>query len=474
MPNPHSGFFRSPTPTEALRPQAPSHPTPSGWERYLALLRRERVPEHQRRWYVLRAEAFIAAVRPTRMRQVSADQVTAFLTRYPREHRLTGWQFRQLVDALQWLLVDLSGNEAAARLDWDYWRSAGETLTADHPTVAAALPAEEAVEQASRFASAAEQWPLLKDMARVMRSRRYAIRTEQTYLDWCHRFLLFCRNKPPETVQAADVEAFLTHLAVDRQVSVSTQSQALNALVFLFRYVLKRTPEQMQFRYARRERKVPVVLSADELRSLFERLPAHYALMARLMYGTGMRLMEAIRLRVGDLDFGSGRVIVRSGKGGKDRVVPLPQRLEVPLKAHLEAVKALHDDDLAAGVGAVSLPGALARKSPNAPREWVWQYVFPSPNLSRDPKGGAVRRQHLNESGLQRALKQAGQAAGIAKRVNSHCLRHSFATHLLQAGYDIRTVQELLGHKDVSTTMIYTHVLNRPGVVPVKSPVDSL
>jgi len=225
--------------------------------------------------------------------------------------------------------------------------------------VAAALPADDAVEQASRFATAAEQWPLLKEMARVMRARRYAIRTEQTYLDWCHRFLLLCRNKSPEALPASIVEAFLTHLAVDRQVSASTQSQALNGLVFLFRYVLKRPPEQMQFRHARRERRVPVVLSPDELTALFEQLSEHYALMARLMYGTGMRLMEAIRLRVGDLHFGNGRVIVRNGKGGKDRVVPLPQRLEVPLKAHLETVKALHDEDLAAGVGAVYLPGGL-------------------------------------------------------------------------------------------------------------------
>ena len=390
MPHLRSGFYHAPTASTASesagRDQS-SQAFPSGWERYLALLQRERVPEQQRRWYVQRAEAFIAAVRPTRMRQVGADQMTAFLSRYPREHRLTGWQFRQLVDALQLLLVDLTGNEGAARLDWDYWRSAGETLTGDHPTVAAALPAEDAVEQASRFATAAEQWPLLKEMARVMRARRYAIRTEQTYLDWCHRFLLFCRNKPPEALQASDVEAFLTHLAVDRQVSASTQSQALNGLVFLFRYVLKRPPEQMQFRHARRERRVPVVLSADDLRVPFEQLPEHYALMARLTYGTGMRLMEAIRLRVGDLDFGNGRVIVRDGKGGKDRVAPLPQRLEVPLTAHLETVKALHDDDLAAEVGAVYLPGALARKSPNAPQEWVWQVRLTEPESVAGPEG---------------------------------------------------------------------------------------
>jgi integron integrase len=190
------------------------------------------------------------------------------------------------------------------------------------------------------------------------------------------------------------------------------------------------------------------------------------------MYGTGMRLMECVRLRVGDVDFGNRLIVIRDGKGAKDRIVPLPQRLEELLRRHLDATRLVHEGDLAAGVGEVYLPDALARKYPRAPREWIWQYVFPSAKLSTDPMGGRVRRHHLDESGLQRAIKSAAQAAGIPKRVNSHALRHSFATHLLEAGYDIRTVQELLGHADVSTTMIYTHVLNRPGLVPVKSPID--
>jgi integron integrase len=299
-------------------------------------------------------------------------------------------------------------------------------------------------------------------------------------VDWCHRFLLYLEGHSRVTagdcssIGKADVQRFLTHLAVERQVSASTQNQALNALVFLFRHVLERPLDEMHFGRAKVTQRLPVVLSVEEVRALLDALSGTPALLARLLYGTGMRLMEGIRLRVGDLDFDSRHIVVRNAKGGKDRVVPLPERLMEPLRAHLGRVAVLHEEDLAGGAGFVYLPHALARQAPSAPREWIWQYVFPSARLSTDPKAGVVRRHHLHEAGFQKTLKAAGQKAQIAKRVNSHCLRHSFATHLLQAGYDIRTVQELLGHKDVATTMIYTHVMNRPGVVPVRSPMDVL
>jgi integron integrase len=437
-------------------------------------LERRRISPVQREWYVRHAEAFVEAVRPTRMGEVSADQVTGFFLKHGRERRLTDWQFRQMVDAVQLLLVDLAQAPVASELDWDYWKEAGAGLASDHPTVAAELRPERAVESTPRFAASAERVPLLKSLARTLRARRYAIRTEQTYLDWCHRFLGFCGKVDAADLGPSDVERFLAHLAADRGVSASTQNQALNALVFLFRAVLRQPLPEMRFTRARRPPRLPVVLTREEVRQLVDALDGTYALMARLMYGTGMRLMECIRLRVGDLDFGNGLIVVRDGKGGKDRVVPLPRLLVEPLQAHLASVRALHEDDQGAGVAGVYLPDALARKAPNAPREWIWQWVFPSAQLSADPKGGVVRRHHLNETGLQRAIKRAGAQAGIPKRVNSHALRHSFATHLLEAGYDIRTVQELLGHADVSTTMIYTHVLNRPGLVPVRSPVDSL
>ena len=448
--------------------------TPSGWDRYLSLLERERIPANHRRYYVQRAEAFIEAVRPARMREVSADQIAAFFPRYARDRRLNAWQFRQTVEAVQLLLVDLSRSPAARAVDWDYWKSAGEDLADSPPTLAAQQTPEAVVTETVRYAASAERLPLLKVLARTLRARRYAIRTEQTYVDWCHRFLLFVDKRDGATLSQQDVERFLAHLAADRNVAAATQNQALNALVFLFREVLERPLEAMRFQRARRPPRVPVVLTRDEVRALLTQLEGTYALKARLRYGTGMRLMECIRLRVADVDFGNGLIVIRDGKGGKDRVVPLPTKLVAPLRAHLETAKQLHDEDLAAGLGAVFLPDALARKYPNAAREWIWQYVFPSAKLSTDPKSGRVRRHHLNESGLQRAVKHAGVLAKIPKRVNSHALRHSFATHLLESGYDIRTVQELLGHADVSTTMIYTHVMNRPGVLPVRSPADEL
>ncbi len=436
---------------------------PSNWDRYLSLLEAQRIPEKLRRWYLVRAEAFVAFVKPMRMTEVEPEHVVAFFHRHALEQSLADWQFRQMVDAVQLLVIDLADNRACRSVDWDYWK---EATQAKHPDAQGT--------DSPRYQASADQHESLKTLAHSLRARRYSLRTEQTYVGWCHRFILFIKPMTLQEATAANIEAFLTHLAVDRQVAASTQNQALNALVYLFKEVLARPLDDLQFGRAKRPARLPVVLSRDEVRALLAAMSGVYALMARTMYGTGMRLMECVRLRVGDVDFGNGRIVIRDGKGGKDRVVPLPESLVVDLQQHLQDVRSLHEGDLAAGAGEVYLPDALARKYPNAPKEWVWQYVFPSSQVSSDPKSGRMRRHHLHESGLQRAIKAAAAQAGIAKRVNSHALRHSFATHLLEAGYDIRTVQELLGHADVSTTMIYTHVLNRGGVVPVRSPVDAL
>jgi integron integrase len=273
---------------------------------------------------------------------------------------------------------------------------------------------------------------------------------------------------------AAEVEAFLTHLAVEGKVSASTQNQAKSAILFLYREVLQQElPGLDGIEQAKNSRRLPVVLTHAEVGAVLGRLKGIHGLLGRLLYGTGMRLMEGMRLRVRDVEFERQEIIVRDGKGFKDRVTMLPVSLIEPLKAHLATVKILHEDDLRAGNGSVYLPYALEKKYPAADREWGWQYVFPATQLSVDPRSGKMRRHHLDEKVLQRAMKQAVRDAGLVKPATPHTLRHSFATHLLQAGYDIRTVQELLGHKEVSTTMIYTHVLNRGGQ-GVVSPLDRI
>jgi integron integrase len=308
----------------------------------------------------------------------------------------------------------------------------------------------------------------------AIRGRQYSIRTEQTYLDWIDRFLGFHQRLELNALCEDHVSAFLEHLAVNRNVSANTQSTALNGLVFLFRHVLQRDIDNIgNYTRARAKRRMPVVLSRDEVRALLTTLRGIHRLMAELMYGTGMRLMECVRLRVQDLDFGYRQITVRHGKGDKDRVVPFPSRCMKLLEPHLQQVRQIHEEDVGEGFGEVFLPNALARKYPGAARDWRWQYVFPSAKLSTDPRSKVTRRHHIHESTLQKAISSAARQAGIPKRITSHVLRHSFATHLLESGYDIRTLQELLGHADVNTTSIYTHVLHRGGL-GVQSPFDVL
>jgi len=313
---------------------------------------------------------------------------------------------------------------------------------------------------------------LLDQVRNRLRLKHYAYRTEQAYVDWIKRFILFHGKKHPADMGAAEVEAFLTHLAVDNHVAASTQNQAFSALLFLYREVLDRPLDApIQSARAQTPQHLPTVLTKEEARAVIDRITGVHQLVALLLYGAGLRLLEALRLRVKDVDFGQHQIIVRDGKGEKDRLTLLPARAIEPLRLQLQQAKQLHEADLAAGHGAVYLPYALAEKYPNAAREWIWQYIFPSDRLSVDPRSGVVRRHHLDESGVQKAVRQAARAAKINKHVTPHVFRHSFATHLLEAGYDIRTVQELLGHKDVKTTQIYTHVLQK-GPFAVRSPLD--
>ena len=315
--------------------------------------------------------------------------------------------------------------------------------------------------------------PKLLDQVRDrVRRLGYAKRTELSYVGWIKRYILFHGKRHPKEMGKAEVEAFLSSLAVERNVAASTQNLALSAILFLYREVLETPlPWLQEVVRAKKPARLPTVLSRSEVQAVLAELSGTVGLMLRLLYGTGMRLMECTRLRVKDVDFALNQITVRDGKGGKERVTMLPQSLLEPLRLHLAQVKAQHSADLAAGFGVVWLPDALAVKYPNAPRAWGWQYVFPAAGLSVDPRSGERRRHHVDEKQLQRQIRKAAEIVGIAKPVTPHTLRHSFATHLLEGGYDIRTVQELLGHSDVSTTMIYTHVLNKGGR-GVRSPLD--
>ena len=313
---------------------------------------------------------------------------------------------------------------------------------------------------------------LLDQVRQLLRLRHYSLRTEEAYVAWIRRYILFHGKRHPAELAETEVSAFLSALAVEGRVAASTQNQALSALLFLYKEVLQR---ELAFIggvvRVKRPPKLPVVLAPAEVRAVLAQLDGQYHLMAELLYGSGLRLLECLRLRVKDVDFQYLYIVVRDSKGGRDRRTMLPISLVPALRIHLDEVKRRHDVDLAEGFGTVHLPGALERKKPNASREWAWQYVFPAAKRSVDPRTGLEQRHHVSEKNLQNAVKSGVRAARINKAASCHTFRHSFATHLLENGHDIRTVQELLGHKDVSTTMIYTHVLNKPGI-GVRSPLD--
>jgi integron integrase len=319
-----------------------------------------------------------------------------------------------------------------------------------------------------------QQPKLLEQVVSKLRVKHYSLRTEKAYVDWIKRYILHHGKRHPKDMGAAEVEAFLTHLAVARNVSASTQNQAKSAILYLYKEVLGiDLPWLDNVTQAKAPKRLPVVLTQAEVQAILSRLDGTMWLIASLLYGSGLRIMEALRLRVKDIDFARREILVREGKGFKDRVTMLPISLVEPLKSHLLKVQALHKEDLSTGHGAVFMPMALDRKYPNAATDWAWQYVFPSVKLSVDPRAKVIRRHHADEKTVQRAVKKAVNLAGLTKLATPHSFRHSFATHLLEGGYDIRTVQELLGHSDVSTTMIYTHVLNKGGR-GVGSPLDIL
>src|SRR5215207_8942584 len=313
---------------------------------------------------------------------------------------------------------------------------------------------------------------ILDQVSHAIRLKHYSFRTEQAYKEWIKRYILFHKKRHPAEMGAPEIQAFLSHLAVEKRVAASTQNQALSAILFLYKYVLlKPVDVPSDLIRAEKSKNLPTVLTQVEALAVIREMKGVSQLMAEILYGGGLRLTECLRLRVKDIDFGNHQIVVRDGKGEDDRLTVLPDSLVPELQSHLQIVSLIHQKDLKAGYGEVYLPYGLARKYPNAAREWAWQYLFPALSLSTDPVSKKTMRHHADPSVLQKAIRQAAKAAGVDKPVSPHTFRHSFATHLLQNGYDIRTVQELLGHKDVKTTMIYTHVLQRGGLA-VKSPLD--
>jgi len=443
------------------------------WDKFILKSKDYGVRSHKAYWYVRHAEAYIKSSAGLRLSQHTAQRVEQYLSEKYGSPRYEGWQLRQILTALEILFKEMvkpgwADEHTPRPLD-----SSGNDI--DAKSIHAQL-AQKSVHAASLFSQVFAKYPgHVSDLITQVRIRHYSIRTEQAYLNWVLRLIAYWGFEDPVTYTDENLRVYLEYLVVNRHVSSSTQAQALSAIVFFYKNVLsKDVSEELAFARSRKPKRLPVVLSRNEIRHLFESMSnPHLLLMTKLLYGCGMRLMECIRLRVLDVDFEYKQIIIRQAKGKKDRVVPIPLLLMDDLKHQIDRVEVQHQRDRANGYGHVYMPDALSRKYPQAETEFKWQYVFPAKVISRDPRSGHYRRHHIHESSLQKAIKRAALHAGISKQVSSHTMRHSFATHLLESGSDIRTVQELLGHADVSTTMIYTHVLNKPGV-SVNSPLDNL
>lgn len=434
-----------------MQVESKSYDSSNFWGKYADLVHQRGVPATDAVAYVNWAQAF-AKSQPGPLRERSAADVHAFLDRVASSG--TTEEKNQAREALAILYRDL------LRLD----------LRQKNPIREPSGVFRDAITDTATIE--AQHSDLLCRMRSEIRRRHYSIRTERAYDDWIRRFLTFHNPKPPHEIGADGIRDYLNYLAETRQVAASTQNQALNAISFLYKSVLSYDPGEFgDFTHAKRPKRVPEVLTPSEVDTLLDAMEGVHALMAGLLYGAGLRLMECVRLRVKDVRFEQMQVVVRDGKGQKDRVTVLPERFKSALETQLHSARTLYEADRAHNRASVYIWPALERKYPNAGKEWPWQYVFPADRLSVDPRTQTVRRHHLNENGLQRSLKAAVLKVGLPRVVSCHTLRHSFATHLLQDGADIRTVQDLLGHADVSTTMIYTHVLNRPGI-PVRSPAD--
>jgi integron integrase len=430
------------------------------WDQYLQLISSQGVPQTALPWYRRRVEQLLQRYHGVRSQALSSAQIEAHLHAIDGL-KLPAWKLRQTLDALQ-RFGKATDSKWAADVNWTSWRQ--RWATGVSPEEARLL--EDGI---------LPDDPALREFALRLRTRQRRYRTEQAYLSWAERCQKFHGLSTAQLLQESHIGPFLADLASERRVSASTQRQALNALVAFFKEIHGVVDVEVgAFTPASTPRQVPTVLSVAEVRSVLDRITnPQLQLMARILYGAGLRLMETTRLRIQDLDMEHRIIVVRDGKGGGSRRTPMPERVVTALLQQMEIVRAQHQQDLGAGLGAASLPLGLGRKISDAAKDFSWQYLFPATRLALDPKDGLMKRHHLDESSLQKAVRRAALAAGLTKRVSCHTFRHSFATHLLENGYDIRSVQELLGHQDVQTTMIYTHVLNRPGLA-IRSPADLL
>jgi integron integrase len=438
----------------------------SFWDAYRACTEENRVGPDRSPFYVKWAKGFAGFIPEIPLKERSGEDIKAYLIDLAKRPGIADWQVRQAEYALKILYEIFLPNYHPEK------KTPVRTAPKQIDNKPAAKPygfRDRAIpgEVERKFSS------IVEGVKTAIRTRHYSYRTEKSYLDWARRFIAFHHYADPGSLDAANaVRQYLEYLAVTREVAASTQNQALNALVFLYDQVLQKPFGEMdEFIRAKRPRRLPEVMTREEVETLLAEMDGVTGLMAGLMYGSGLRLMECVRLRVKDIDFAKNEITVRDGKGKKDRITMLAERFANPLKAHLGRVKAAYEQDRKLANADVYIWPALARKYPNAGKEWKWQYVFPAKSLSVDPRSGKVRRHHISENLVQKAVKKASARTNITKKVSCHTFRHSFATHLLEANYDIRTVQELLGHSNVATTMIYTHVLNRPGL-SVKSPAD--
>jgi len=455
------------------------------WEKYISKTKDYGIKRDVARWYVRDAELYIKAYKNTKLSLHEPHFVEKYFESKGRNTRLEAWQFIQLIVAIKILFTKMVQVSWADKFSWDDWVEQAKKLSnSNQKKVLSDTDLKylknnlEEKNQASKglFNQVYTLYPQhIENIIKCIRVNYYSKRTEQTYLGWFMRFVVFHKCKDPISLTDNDIGAYLEYLVLKRKVSSSTQGLALNAIIFFYKQVIGReVSDDIQFYRSKKPKRLPVVLSKPEVALLLNEISNPvWQLMANLLYGCGMRLMEAVRLRILDVDFDYQQILIRNAKGKKDRIVPIPEKLIEALKNQIDGARELHQEDIKGGFGMVYLPEALSRKYPNAAFESRWQYVFPATAISVDPLTGIRRRHHIHENGLQKTIRKTTERVGIMKRVTCHVLRHSFATHLLENGYDIRTVQELLGHADVSTTMIYTHVLNKPGVT-VTSPLDML